>query len=97
MVNTLFVALIAIVFTTILGFVIGILRLSSNWLISALAGAYVEVLRNTPLLIQMLVCIWACSPCCRDRNTFLPFNLDFLPINNRGLYLPKGSPTTCFG
>ncbi|MEC8290226.1 MAG: ABC transporter permease subunit, partial [Pseudomonadota bacterium] len=55
MVNTLFVALIAIVLTTIFGFIVGILRLSGNWLISALAGAYVEVLRNTPLLIQMLV------------------------------------------
>ena len=91
MVNTLFVALIAIVLTTILGFVNGILRLSSNWLISALAGAYVEVLRNTPLLIQMLVWylgVFAVLP--RPKQSFYLFNLDFLPINNRGLYLPKG-------
>ena len=91
MVNTLFVALIAIVLTTIFGFIIGILRLSGNWLISALAGTYVEVLRNTPLLIQMLVWylgVFAVLP--RPKQSFYLFNLDFLPINNRGLYLPRG-------
>jgi len=54
-INTLFVSIIAIVFATMLGFVMGIARLSKNWLISRIAATYVEVLRNTPLLLQILV------------------------------------------
>ncbi len=52
-VNTMAVAVIGIVLTTILGFAIGIARLSSNWLLSRLATAYIEVLRNVPLLLQI--------------------------------------------
>jgi general L-amino acid transport system permease protein len=52
--NTLLVAALGIVFATILGFVIGIGRLSSNWLVARLAGGYVELIRNLPLLFQIL-------------------------------------------
>jgi len=52
--NTLMVSLLAIVLTTILGFIIGVLRLSHNWLISTIAAWYVEIFRNTPLLLQIL-------------------------------------------
>jgi len=52
--NTLLVAGIGIVLATILGFAIGIARLSSNWLLARLAGGYVEVIRNLPLLFQIL-------------------------------------------
>jgi len=52
--NTLLVAGLGIVFATILGFVIGIARLSPNWLIARLAGGYVELIRNLPLLFQIL-------------------------------------------
>jgi len=52
--NTLLVAVIGIVFATILGFIIGIARLSPNWLIARLAGGYVEMIRNLPLLFQLL-------------------------------------------
>src|SRR5262249_59281741 len=52
--NTLLVAAIGIVLATILGFVVGISRLSSNWLLQRLAGAYVELIRNLPLLFQIL-------------------------------------------
>ncbi len=51
--NTLLVAALGIVGATVIGFVVGIARLSSNWLIARLAGAYVEVLRNLPLLLQL--------------------------------------------
>jgi general L-amino acid transport system permease protein len=51
--NTLLVAALGIVAATVLGFVIGIARLSSNWLIARLATVYVEVLRNIPLLLQL--------------------------------------------
>jgi general L-amino acid transport system permease protein len=52
--NTLLVSGIGIVFATVLGFVIGIARLSPNWLVARLAGGYVELIRNLPLLFQIL-------------------------------------------
>src|SRR5262244_4009684 len=52
--NTLLVAAIGIVLATILGFVVGLARLSRNWLVARLAGGYVELIRNLPLLFQLL-------------------------------------------
>ena len=52
--NTLLVAGLGIVFATVLGFAIGIARLSRNWLVAHLAGGYVELIRNVPLLLQLL-------------------------------------------
>ena len=52
--NSLLVAALAIVGTTIIGFFVGVLRLSSNWLLAKVAAAYVEILRNTPLLLQII-------------------------------------------
>lgn len=49
--NTLRVALLGIVFATILGVIVGVGRLSSNWLVRNLANAYVESIRNVPLLV----------------------------------------------
>ena len=54
-VNTLRVAVIGIVLATVLGTMIGLARLSSNWLLARLAAVYVEVLRDLPLLLQLLV------------------------------------------
>jgi len=53
--NTLLVAAIGIVFATALGLVVGLLRLSGNWLVARLALGYVEVMRNTPLVLQLFV------------------------------------------
>ncbi len=52
--NTLLVSALGIVLATILGFVIGLARLSPNWLLARLAGGYVELIRNLPLLFQIL-------------------------------------------
>jgi general L-amino acid transport system permease protein len=52
--NTLLVSGLGIVFATILGFFIGLARLSPNWLLARLAGGYVELIRNLPLLFQIL-------------------------------------------
>ncbi len=52
--NTLLVAALGIVLATVLGFAIGIARLSRNWLLAHLAGGYVEMIRNVPLLLQLL-------------------------------------------
>jgi len=53
--NTIFLAIIGIFFATIFGFLIGIARLSSNWVINRMAYVYVEVLRNIPLLLQIFI------------------------------------------
>ncbi len=52
--NTLLVSAIGIVLATVIGFVVGIARLSPNWLLARLAGGYVELIRNLPLLFQIL-------------------------------------------
>ena len=53
--NTLLVAGVGIVCATILGFVVGIMRLSRNWLVAKVAETYIEILRNIPLLLQIFV------------------------------------------
>jgi general L-amino acid transport system permease protein len=55
LVNTLLVAAWGIVIATVLGTLVGVARLSSNWLLSRLASIYVEVMRNVPLLLQLFV------------------------------------------
>lgn len=51
--NTALVSVLGIVFATILGFAMGIARLSSNWLVSRFAAVYIEIFRNVPLLLQI--------------------------------------------
>jgi general L-amino acid transport system permease protein len=53
-VNTIRVALVGIVLATILGLIMGVARLSSNWLVRRLAQVYVEIVRNTPVLVQII-------------------------------------------
>jgi general L-amino acid transport system permease protein len=53
-VNTIRVALVGIVLATVLGVVMGVARLSSNWLVRKVAQVYVEVIRNTPVLVQII-------------------------------------------
>ncbi len=53
--NTLVIAFLGIILTTILGFTLGVARLSSNWVISRMAYVYVEILRNVPLLLQIFI------------------------------------------
>ncbi len=52
--NTALVAALGIFFATILGFLVGIARLSKNWIVAKAAMVYVEVIRNLPLLLQLL-------------------------------------------
>jgi general L-amino acid transport system permease protein len=54
LVNTLVVSALGIVLTTIVGILAGVARLSSNWLINRFAAAYVGLIRNTPLLLQLM-------------------------------------------
>ena len=52
--NTLLVSVLAIVTATLLGLLVGIMRLSSNWLVKNLALAFIEAVRCTPILVQLI-------------------------------------------
>jgi general L-amino acid transport system permease protein len=86
-VNTLRVAVIGIVLATIVGTLVGIARLSSNWLLSRLAAVYVEVLRDLPLLLQLLFWYVMMQGLPAARNAWKPVEGVFL--SNRGLVLPS--------
>jgi len=96
LVNTLYVAGLGIVLATILGTVIGIARLSSNWLIRKLAQIYVETFRNIPLLLQLF--FWwgllrESAPAPRPAWELLP---DVF-VSNRGVVFPVPSPDPAYG
>jgi general L-amino acid transport system permease protein len=85
--NTLLVSGLGIVLATALGFVIGIARLSPNWLVARIGGAYVEIIRNLPLLFQILfwyLAVLGTLP--GPRQSLSLFGEVFL--NNRGLIVP---------
>ncbi len=85
--NTLLVASIGVVLATLIGFVIGIGQLSSNWLVARLCRGYVETLRNLPLLLQIFFWYFAVLRALPEpRESWGLGEAAFL--NNRGLYLP---------
>jgi len=91
--NTLLVAVIGIFFATIIGFLVALGRLSPNWLLSRISGGYVELVRNLPLLFQILfwyLAVLAALP--SPRQSISLFGSFFL--SNRGFVVPKpiGNP-----
>ena len=94
--NTLKVALLGVVLATILGIIVGLARLSSNWLASRIASVYIETFRNIPLLVQLFFWYFGVF-------LLLPSVLDSIElpgptfINNRGLFLTSLSTTSSFG
>ncbi len=87
-VNTLIVAITGIFLASIIGLIVGISRLSSNYLIRKMAAIYIEIFRNIPILLQIL--FWysiALSAFPSPKNSINFFDSIFL--NSRGLYLPK--------
>jgi general L-amino acid transport system permease protein len=87
-VNTVLVSIISIIFATVLGFMLGIARLSSNWIVSRLAAVYVEVVRNVPLLLQLFVWYFAVLKSMPAVKQSIVFFGDWA-LNQRGLYLPR--------
>jgi general L-amino acid transport system permease protein len=86
--NTILVSVIGIVFATLIGFIVALGRLSPNWLMSRVAGGYVELIRNLPLLFQMLfwyLAVLAALP--GPRQSISLFGAFFL--SNRGLIIPR--------
>jgi general L-amino acid transport system permease protein len=86
--NTILVSLIGIFFATLLGVTVALGRMSTNWLMSRVAGGYVELVRNLPLLFQMLfwyLAVLAALPA--PRQSVSLFGVFFL--NNRGMIVPR--------
>jgi general L-amino acid transport system permease protein len=86
--NTILIAILGIILASIIGFLLGIARLSGNWLLSRLAAVYVETLRNIPVLLQLLFwykAVLSVLPSPRQ-GLQLPFGAN---LSNRGLLLPR--------
>lgn len=86
--NTLLVAALGIVFASILGFVIGIARLSPNWLVAKLALVYIEFIRNVPLVLQLVfwyTAVLGALPAPRQSLSVA----DAFFLSNRGLLVPR--------
>jgi general L-amino acid transport system permease protein len=93
--NTLVVAIIGIFFATVIGFLVALGRLSPNWLLSRISGAYVELLRNLPLLFQILfwyLAVLGALP--SPRQSIALFGSFFL--SNRGFVVPTPIPQPGF-
>ena len=94
--NTLLVSIIGIVIATIIGVLVALGRLSPNWLLARISGGYVEVIRNLPLLFQILfwyLAVLATLP--SPRQSISLFGSVFL--SNRGLIVPDPVPQPSFG
>ena len=88
--NTVLLAAVSIICASILGTIIGIARLSDNWLVSRLATAYIEIFRNIPSLLQIFFWYFVVLRTLpRSSESIEFFNCIFL--NNRGLFLPAVS------
>jgi general L-amino acid transport system permease protein len=93
--NTILVSATGIVLATILGFVIGVLRLSKNWLLARLATVYVESLRNIPLLVQCFFWYFGLiTPLPGPRQSLAVGESVY--VNARGIYLPGIVPEEGF-
>src|SRR3954453_5795511 len=91
--NTLLVSIIGIFFATVIGFIVALGRLSPNWLLSRISGGYVELIRNLPLLFQILFWYLAVlSALPNPRQSISLFGSFFL--STRGFVIPKplGNP-----
>jgi len=86
--NTLIISFFGIILTSILGLIIGVARLSSNWIISRLAYTYIELFRNIPILLQILFwynVVLASLPSARESISF--FGNFYL--NKKGAFMPS--------
>ncbi|GJL82210.1 MAG: amino acid ABC transporter permease [marine bacterium B5-7] len=91
--NTLIVALIGCILTTIIGFIVGVGRLSKNWLINKISTIYVETLRNIPLLLQIF--FWynaVLKPLPGPRDVHDKGDQLWFSLSNNGLMIPKPIP-----
>ena len=92
LINTLVISALGIVLATILGFGVGIARLSSNWLVAKIAMVYVETLRNIPLLLQIFFWYFAVLRTLPPPRQSIDLG-GIIFLNIRGLYVPSPSLT----
>ena len=86
--NTVMVSVVGIFLATIIGLIFGVARLSSNWLVSKIALTYVEIFRNTPVLLQLLVIYFVVFLQMPKVRESIQFPLDMY-LSQRGFYLPR--------
>lgn len=86
--NTVLVSSLGIILATILGFTVGIARLSSNWMVNRLAAVYIEIVRNVPPLLQILFWYFAVLQALPSARQSLSLG-EAIFLNIRGLYVPK--------
>jgi len=86
--NTLLVSASGIIAATIIGVIIGIARLSKNWLVARLAMVYIETFRNIPLLLQIFFWYFAVLRALPSPKNSVSF-ADGVFLNNRGIYMPS--------
>lgn len=86
--NTLLVSVLGIICATLLGFSLGVIRLSPNWLVSRMAEAYTEIIRNIPLLLQVLFWYLAILAPLPGPRLALHFR-NLIYLCNRGLQVPR--------
>jgi general L-amino acid transport system permease protein len=100
-VNTIRVASLGVVLATLLGLVTGIARLSDNWLVSKIASVYIEIIRNTPLLVQLFFLYFAVIlklPELKKQDEITAITLPGPTyLSNRGLAMPWPRPSGSFG
>ncbi|TGD42639.1 ABC transporter permease subunit [Pseudotabrizicola sediminis] len=87
-VNALVLSALGIVLATVLGFGLGLARVSKNWLIARLATVYIEIFRNIPLLLQLFFWYFAILRQLPGPKESLVL-ADLVILNNRGLYMPR--------
>lgn len=85
--NTALVSFFGIILATVIGFVMGVARLSSNWLVSRFAAVYIETFRNIPLLLQIFFWYFAVLQALPSARQSLSLG-EAIFLNVRGLYLP---------
>ena len=93
--NSLLVSIVGIFLATILGFIVGVARLSTNWLVNRIAAVYIEIIRNTPLLVQLVFVyfgIFVKLPPVRE-SIELPGSIF---ASQRGLNVPRPIPSESF-
>ncbi|MGB3555875.1 MAG: amino acid ABC transporter permease [Jannaschia sp.] len=85
--NTLLVSVVSIFVATVFGLVVGLARLSNNWVIGVVARTYIEIIRNTPLLLQIIAWYFGVFNLLPRPRDSIELGSGFV-LNNRGFYLP---------
>lgn len=93
--NTIQVAVLGIIFTTILGIIVGVARLSTNWLVNKLAMVYIEILRNIPLLVLLI--FWYTGFFLQLPDVREAIGLWGAYLSRRGIAFPWPLPTETYG